>query len=67
VKRDGLIRARPGVYGRQPTPEEKRILTEFAKKYVEDAPKRAAQDAATLKRLMKRYRREHPEFFKGKE
>jgi hypothetical protein len=55
------------VYGRQPTPEEKRILTEFAKKYVEDAPKRAAEDAATLNRLMKRYRREHPEFFKGKE
>jgi hypothetical protein len=51
---DGLIRARPGVYGRQATPHERKILGDFACQYVADAPKRAAENSATLKRLTKK-------------
>jgi hypothetical protein len=53
-----LIRARPGVYGRQATPEEAVRLQAFAREYVAEAPKRAADDAKTAKRLMRKYKRE---------
>jgi NADPH-dependent curcumin reductase CurA len=61
-----LIRARPGVYGRQATPEEAERLRAFAKQYVEDAPKRSAEDRKSLKRGMEKLKRQFPELFKGK-
>jgi hypothetical protein len=61
-----LIRARPGVYGRQATPEEAEMLKAFAKQYVEDAPKRSAEDRESLKRGINKLQREFPELFKGK-
>lgn len=41
-----LIKAREGVYGRQATPEERKILQEFAREWVRNNPRQAAENRA---------------------
>lgn len=46
-----LIKARPGVYGRQATEQERKLLKQFAEDYVASTSTRRATDVAVLKKL----------------
>ncbi|WP_233233936.1 hypothetical protein [Bordetella sp. LUAb4] len=46
-----LIKARPGVYGRQATEHERKLLEQFAEDYVASTSTRSATDVAILKKL----------------
>ncbi|MDR6208134.1 hypothetical protein QF025_006935 [Paraburkholderia graminis] len=51
-----LIRARPNVFGRQATEEERTRLRDFAQNFVASTPTRSATDAAVLERQIKKLR-----------
>lgn len=53
-----LIGQRERVYGRQATPEEEKVLQEFARQWVADESKRREQDRQRLARLMKKYKQQ---------